>query len=640
MASRPLCYAGGCHRPLPKGKRKYCSDRCANRINMQKKRARKAGKEWQQEDDSLDIPSQKPSVATRRGQVYEDIKSSGLAQEIYEKTITLTDVAKILETTPAAVQMAYQAYLEDLQTEQAQETWALPVVAEKTLEDFDEFRDRYFRTEQGIPYLTPKFHKNWIENIMEAIETGGQHMILSPPRHGKTELLIHFVVWLIAKNPNIRIMWVGGNEDIAKNSVSAVMDQLENNELLIEELCGPGPTFKPKTKSSKSWSQNGFTVGTRTVTGIKSPTMVGLGRGGKILSRDCDIIIADDIEDHSSTMQPASRENTRNWWTTTLSSRKEEHTAMIVIGSRQHYDDLYSHLVDNESWSTTVEQAHDVACTLPDWDNDVHKKCMLWSEKRTYKWLMGRKSAAETTGGREIYEMVYLNVAMPDGLSLFSSEEIEYCRDQTRDIGQVPANVRLIAGLDPASTGYQAAFLWGYNQEDDTLFMIDMENSLGGGIPQALEIIKKWFQEYNLAHWVIEENGFQRAIRQDKSIREFAAKHGVFLEGTQTYGNKHDPVYGVTAMRPLFANKLINLPYRSFEAQEKVNLYRSQLVYFSSAQNKSRSVGTKSDIVMASWFPMKTIRRLQKEKLATMGMDYSPSFTGYEGLGIDLDSWR
>jgi hypothetical protein len=84
--------------------------------------------------------------------------------------------------------------------------------------------------------------------------------------------------------------------------------------------------------------------------------MVGIGRGGKILSRDCDIIIGDDLEDHSSTMQPASRENTRNWWTTTLSSRKEEHTAIIVIGSRQHYDDLYSHLLDNESWQTLVKE--------------------------------------------------------------------------------------------------------------------------------------------------------------------------------------------------------------------------------------------------------------------------------------------
>ena len=93
-------------------------------------------------------------------------------------------------------------------------------------------------------------------------------------------------------------------------------------------------------------------VGTRTVTGIKSPTMVGIGRGGKILSRDCDIIIADDIEDHSSTMQPASRENTRNWWTTTLSSRKEEHTAMVVIGST-----LLSTFIIFESTCKTVTWA-------------------------------------------------------------------------------------------------------------------------------------------------------------------------------------------------------------------------------------------------------------------------------------------
>ena len=465
-------------------------------------------------------------------------------------------------------------------------------------------------------------------------------MILSPPRHGKTDLLIHFAVWLIIKNPNVRILWVGGNEEISKNAVASVIDQLENNEKLIEELCPPGKSFKPTSRAGKAWSQSGFTVGTRTVTGIKSPTMVGIGRGGKILSRDCDIIIGDDLEDHSSTMQPASRENTRTWWTTTLSSRKEEHTALIVIGSRQHYDDLYSHLLDNESWNTIVEEAHDTGCTLPDWNDEAHQDCMLWADKRTYKWLMGRKSAAETTGGRAIYEMVYLNVAMPDGMALFDSVEIEACRDQSREIGQVPAGVRLIAGLDPASVGYQAAFLWGYDQASNKLYMIDMENSLGGGIPQALKIMKEWFVKYNLAHWVIEENGFQRAIRQDQSIRDFAGKHGVFLEGTQTYSNKHDPIFGVTAMRPLFEQQLISLPYLGFEAQEKVNLYKSQLVYFSSAQNKSRSVGQKSDLVMASWFPMKTIRRLQKERLATMGLEYEPSFGGYEGSNIDLDNWR
>jgi hypothetical protein len=639
MANK-FCYAGGCHRPLPKGRTKYCSDRCYNRITMQKKRAKKKGIEWTQEDDTLVIPSQKKNLQSRRGQVYSDIVDSGLAEEILKGKNTLADVAKILNTSVAAVSMAYNAYIEDKENELAQDNWAIPQVAEKSLQDFRDFRDRYFQTEKGEPYETPEFHIKWINSILEAIEHGEQQMILSPPRHGKTDLLIHFCVWMICTSPNIRILWVGGNEEIAKNAIGSVLDQLESNELLIEEICGPGPKFKPNTRTGKSWSQNGFTVGTRTVTGIKSPTMVGIGRGGKILSRDCDIIIADDIEDHTSTMQPASRENTRSWWTTTLSSRKEEHTAMVVIGSRQHYDDLYSHLLENQSWKTIVEEAHDTACTLPDWNEEEHLDCMLWRGKRTYKWLMDRKRAAETTGGRAIYEMVYLNVAMPDGLALFDRVEIEECRDQKRDIGHIPQGTRLIAGLDPASTGYQAAFLWAYDAVTNKLHMVNMNNNLGGGIPQALEIIKDWYGQYNLSHWVIEENGFQKAIRQDKSIRDFASRHGIFLEGHETYKNKFDPMYGVTAMRPMFQEQNISLPYLSFEAQEKVNLYTSQLVYFSSAKNKSKSVGTKTDIVMASWFPMRAIRRMQKERFAELGYDYNPSFTGYEPSSMDVDNWR
>ena len=635
-----ICYAAGCHRPLPPKARKFCSSRCKNRINQQKKRAKAKGVEWKQEDDTLNIPSQNKTVQTRRGKVYDDLKESGLGEDILTKKITMSEVSKVLKTSVAAVSMAYNAYIEDLENEEEKKEWEVPQVAEKSLEHFKDFRYRYFETEQGIPYETPDFHIKWIKSILEAIDNGEQQMILSPPRHGKTDLLIHFVVWLICKNPNTRILWVGGNEDIAKNSVSSVMDQLENNELLIEEICGPGPKFKPQNRSGKAWSSTEFTIGTRTVTGIKSPTMIGIGRGGKILSRDCDIIIADDIEDHSSTMQPASRENTRNWWTTTLSSRKEEHTAMIVIGSRQHYDDLYSHLLDNESWKTIVEEAHDTGCTLPDFAEEEHKKCMLWEGKRSYKWLMDRKRAAETTGGRAIYEMVYLNVAMPDGLALFDRVEIENCRDQKRDIGQIPRGTRLIAGLDPASTGYQAAFLWAYDQEANKLYMVDMNNSLGGGIPQALSVIKDWWNKYNCFHWVIEENGFQKAIRQDESIRKFASGHGIFLEGHETYKNKFDPIFGVTAMRHMFQEKIINLPYLGFEAQEKVNLYTSQLVYFSSAKNKSKTVGTKTDIVMASWFPMRAIRRMQKERFAELGHDYSPSFSGYESTKIDIDTWR
>ena len=632
-----VCFAKGCHNILKPPKKKFCSTKCSKSYHNAVYHAKSKGAVYELEHDGK--PVAQPNVQKRRGEVYEKLIEKDLGPLILKGDMEKKDAAKILECSKAALSYAYAAWVEDMETKSKAESWTLPAKAEKSLRDFKKFRDRYFETETGEKYETPDFHIRWIESILEAIEHGKQQMILSPPRHGKTDLLIHFAVWLIIKNPNVRILWVGGNEEISKNAISSVIDQLENNELLNEELCPPGKSFKPASRTGKAWSQNGFTVGTRTVTGIKSPTMVGIGRGGKILSRDCDIIIADDIEDHGSTMQPASRENTRNWWTTTLSSRKEEHTAIVVIGSRQHHDDLYSHLLDNDSWSTIVEEAHDTGCTLPDWSDDEHLDCMLWTGKRTYKWLMDRKRAAETTGGRAIYEMVYLNVAIPDGLSLFDRTEIEACRDQKRDIGQVPAGVRLIAGLDPASTGYQAAVLWGYNTETGVLYLIDLHNNLGGGIPQALEVIKDWWQKYTCSHWVIEENGFQKAIRQDESIRVFAATHGIFLEGHETRNQKFDPLFGVTAMRPMFQEQKISLPYLGYEAQEKVNLYTSQLVYFSSARNRSKTVGTKTDIVMASWFPMRAIRRMQKERFAELGYDYSPSFTGYEPSSMDVDNW-
>ncbi len=173
------------------------------------------------------------------------------------------------------------------------------------------------------------------------------------------------------------------------------------------------------------------------------------------------------------------------------------------------------------------------------------------------------------------------NKAFAEGIAMFDVEEIDSCRDVNRVVGQVPANVKLIAGLDPASTGYQAAFLWAVNTDTGKMYMIDIENEQGGGIIQAKETIKNWYEKYNLAHWVIEENGFQRAIRQDKDLKEYCARMGIYLEGHQTQKNKFDPIFGVGSMRELFKEELISLPYGSAESETKSNIYRRQLIYFS-----------------------------------------------------------
>jgi hypothetical protein len=627
VAERKTCANKGCEKKFTaqSNKKLYCSDQC------NKKAYYKRNKKKKQEQ----FTSQ---MTASRGEYYQDYVDN-FAAEVEEKLIAKKDVAEIYGVNNSLITKMHEAYLIDKENLEKKKDWTTPKEAIKALDKFEDFRNRYFQTETGDQYETADFHKKWIGSILQAIDEGGEQMILSPPRHGKTDLLTHFAVWQICKNPNVRIMWVGGNEEIAKNAVGSVVDHLEHNEKLIQDFCGPGETFKPKSRSGKSWTSGQFTVANRTVTGIKSPTMVAVGKGGKILSRDCDLIIADDIEDHSTTIQPSAREQTRQWWTTTLSSRKEEHTAIVVIGSRQHPEDLYNFLLENPQMEKIVEEAHSTECVLPENDVELHKDCMLWSSKRSYKWLLSRLQAAETTGGKAIFEMVYLNKAFVDGITMFDVEEVDMCRDVNRTIGQIPASTQLIAGLDPASTGFQACFLWAVNTETGKMYMVDIENEEGGGIIQAKETIKKWYEKYHLAHWVIEENGFQRAIRQDKDLKEYCARMGIYLEGHQTQKNKFDPIFGVGSMRELFKEELISLPYGSAESETKSNIYRRQLIYFSTGASKQSGRNNKSDVVMASWFPMRVIRRLQKERLAEVGLDYEPSFGEWDLSDMNESPW-
>ncbi len=628
MAERKTCSNKGCEKKFmaKDNRKKYCSTQCSQKARHKKYKQKKADQYTSQ-------------MTVSRGEHYEDYVKE-FAEAVDKKLIQKQEVAKLLGISNPMVTKMHEAYLIDKSNLKAAANWETPQEAIKSLQKFEDFRDRYFQTETGEQYETADFHQRWIKSILNAIDEGGEQMILSPPRHGKTDLLTHFAIWQICRNPNVRIMWVGGNEEIAKNAVGAVVDHLEHNEKLIEDFCGPGETFKPKSRSGKSWTSGQFTTATRTVTGIKSPTMVAVGKGGKILSRDCDLIIADDIEDHSTTIQPSAREQTRQWWTTTLSSRKEEHTAIVVIGSRQHPEDLYNFLLENPEMTTIVEEAHSTECVLPENEIELHTDCMLWAGKRSYKWLLSRLHAAETTGGKAIFEMVYLNKAFVDGITMFDVEEIDVCRDVNRVIGQVPAGTHLIAGLDPASTGYQACFLWAVNSDTGKMYMVDIENQEGGGVIQAKQTIKKWHEMYDLSHWVIEENGFQRAIRQDKDLKDYCSRTGIYLEGHQTQKNKFDPIFGVGSMRELFKEELISLPYGSAESETKSNIYRRQLIYFSSAANKAKgNKSYKSDVVMASWFPLKVIRRLGKERLAEVGLDYEPSFGDWNISDMNESPW-
>ena len=90
-------------------------------------------------------------------------------------------------------------------------------------------------------------------------------------------------------------------------------------------------------------------------------------------------------------------------------------------------------------------------------------------------------------------------------------------------LGTVPSGSYLVAGLRPCCNRLSSRFSMGSrnNNGEYALTMVDIDNNKGGGLDEAFELIKNGGICITCYHWVIEENGFQKAIRQDKTIKEF-----------------------------------------------------------------------------------------------------------------------
>jgi hypothetical protein len=407
---------------------------------------------------------------------------------------------------------------------------------------------------------------------------------------------------------------------------------LENNEGIITDFLPPGGTFRPTAKDRKSWSRTQFSVATQTFN-VKSPTMVAVSRGSKILSRDVDLIIADDIEDHGSTIQPSYREQTRKWWSTDVLSRKEAHTGWFVIGSRQHPDDLYGHLLESSAWESIVETAHDEAnCTSKEGDFDGHHECMLWPGQHTYRWLMDQLAASEW--GRAMWEMVYLNRPSAEGLMVFSRDALHASRNPNRGLMEFPDGTILVAGLDPSAVAYQASFLWGYHPAERKLYMVDLENEQGGGIQQARRQIAYWFDQHPVRKpycrmWFVEDNLYQGAIHKDEVLERYCRDNMIELLTHHTdRTNKWDPHMGVTAMPAWWEAELVDLPYKGTDAQRKTDLYIRQLLNFAQTTT-GRNRRSQGDLVMASWFPFPHLRYLDNNRTSQVAVTYAPSYRSY-----------
>lgn len=496
---------------------------------------------------------------------------------------------------------------------------------------FPEFSSKYL----GVDVFPHQ--KHWIdllegrepEDLHPAIsyEPGSTDLLIvnTPPEHAKsTTITVNYAVYRICQNPNIRIMIVSKTQAMAQKFLLSIKNRLTHPRYQDLQLTfGPPGGYE---KNSDSWKQDLIYLSSESRdSGEKDPTVQAVGIRGHIYGARADLIIMDDCVDHTNAHE---YEKQIDWIQSEVMSRIDNDGGrLLVVGTRLRPRDLYSELRDPMRYpDETSPWTYFAQPAVLEFAEDAKDWVTLWAktnmppvsgngvpdENGLYdKWTGPALHKKRSRMSPNLWAMVYQQQQVHED-SAFPSDAIKGVINGARNIGVIPKGkhgVRpngmdgliVVAGLDPAGSGYTAAVVLGLDISTQKRYLLDVSNVAGMKPDDIRNLIKDWTVRYKISEWRVEKNAFQTMLTQDREVRQFLTQNGSMLREHHTGQNKWDTDFGVASLTTLFYgweedNALIEFP--STHASEGLKALIEQLVTWYPDAPKSQ----KTDTVMAFWF--------------------------------------
>jgi phage terminase large subunit-like protein len=195
-------------------------------------------------------------------------------------------------------------------------------------------RDLYAFIERISPrYHAPK-HLAPLVRELEAIPAKPKRLIVSvPPRHSKSETLLHFVGMLLSLHPTLRVAYCSYAQTFSETQAIKAHRYAR----------AAGVTPDPKMANRKDWQtpQGGGVFAT--------------GVTGEFTGRGADVLIIDDpISNREQADSPTHRDKVWAWFEDVAETRFEPGASVIVLMTRWHEDDLSGRLIKHRPGEYTV----------------------------------------------------------------------------------------------------------------------------------------------------------------------------------------------------------------------------------------------------------------------------------------------
>lgn len=466
------------------------------------------------------------------------------------------------------------------------------------------------------------YEPSWLHPSMTYEPSNPNRLLINvPPEHAKsTVVTVGYATYLIAMNPNIRIVVVSQTQTRAKEFLFSIKQRLtEERWAKLQQVYGPAGGYK---STADQWTQDRIYL--ERDSGEKDPTVQALGLGQQIYGTRADVIILDDVV---GTTNAHEWEKQLDWLQKMVITRVGKNGKIIIVGTRVSTVDLYKEIRNPDHWSSDTSPFTYLAMPAvlemsdnPDewvtlwpvsdrpWDGDedVEPDEDGYYEKWSGRALYQRRGEVSPTTWAMVYQQqdVEEDAIFPPALVYASINRMRKPGILKFGAPGHPAGGQWVTlmGLDPAMAGKTAAVMYAIERYTGERKILDVYNMSDPSPSKIRELIETWVMKYNPMELIIEINAFQKAFALDEDLRNWLAGYGVRFREHFTGNNKWDVNFGVAGMSGLFgimrdgkaeSKGLIELPDNT---NEHIKALIQQLITW------KPDTKNPTDCVMALWF--------------------------------------
>jgi hypothetical protein len=467
----------------------------------------------------------------------------------------------------------------------------------------------------GRPFALAPHVRAWAD----LIATERRLVLLAPRDHGKTTLLLAYVLWRFWRHRYASSVRVGAapgtfeavlfsaTRDQALVLMTKFRDLLLANPNLFGEVdgkaaAGPG-------RGQIRWSQHAVRLTSGADLRIRAYRTSTRGLHP-------DLLLLDDVLSDQNSLSSHQRELTFNYFVRTLLPMNPGQ--LIIVGTAIHQDDLLHRLGRSRA-------------------NGMTPLGFAWRRYRaldeasgTALWP-GRHPVAELLGLRDfdplMFSREYMNDPRDDAASMFPFELTQRAIDA--GVGFVlganqPPDPReyVVLGADfalseAAGADYTAVMVVAYDPETQRRRVLDIRRVKGLDFAAQVALIRDLTARHRVSLGVVEQNGFQRWL-VDELERWPETRGRIF--GNTTGRAKAHPMDGIPRLKlELLAGTWV-VPSGDGESLRLARRWQTELGAFGIREGRLEGVGEHDDLVISSWYVELAVRLVARE-LALGPMD-------------------